>query len=369
MEILKSIHIDMINSRAEKVFDFEFSKILDGLEKLACQNNIVDYLYYEDTASHKYRHNINIKTTTEGSEGAIYIGWQHNSAKTNDSKAYDLKIEVNPSKTFVDKITYHDLFMACPKKYRDSIDKIKNVTDPYEVFYEAERPADYYVYHLLGQIIGAKVWRVIEFDVAFDVECPINQIICLPRQGRSMNLIHGTRYYGTHHKDMYLKIYDKAKERKEKANKDIGGVLTRLEFTIRPNNGNGILYRDLSSYIIDFNKYYSIAVLNESKLKDDVKGWVLCCTHGLMQFKDLNQRNRKKTIECIENNLLTFDFNALLSSKFDSVMSPIREWCYYSANDRKPFVDENGDFIDDFMKRLVYQNNCQWERYVTNVKK
>lgn len=369
MEILKSIHIDMINSRAEKVFDFEFSKILDGLEKLACQNNIVDYLYYEDTASHKYRHNINIKTTTEGSEGAIYIGWQHNSAKTNGSKAYDLKIEVNPSKTFVDKITYHDLFMACPKKYRDSIDKIKNVTDPYEVFYEAERPADYYVYHLLGQIIGAKVWRVIEFDVAFDVECPINQIICLPRQGRSMNLIHGTRYYGTHHKDMYLKIYDKAKERKEKANKDIGGVLTRLEFTIRPNNGNGILYRDLSSYIIDFNKYYSIAVLNESKLKDDVKGWVLCCTHGLMQFKDLNQRNRKKTIECIENNLLTFDFNALLSSKFDSVMSPIREWCYYSANDRKPFVDENGDFIDDFMKRLVYQNNCQWERYVTNVKK
>lgn len=369
MEKLKNIHIDMINNRAEKVFDFEFAKILEGLEQLACQNKIVDYLYYEDMASHKYRHNINIKTTTEAhGEGSIYIGWQHNSAKTNESKCYDLKVEVNPSKTVIDKITYQDIFMACPKKYRDSIDKI-NLTDPYDVLYEVERPADYHVYHLLGSIIGAKVWRVIEFDIAMDFNCYIDEVICLPRQGRSMNLIQGTRYYGTQHKDMFLKIYDKAKERKEKANKDIGAVLTRLEFTIRPHNGNGILYRDLTSYILDFNKYYSIAIYDESKCTDAVKGWLICFAHGLMQFKDLHQKNRKKLVTYVEENLVTLDISSLWLKNFENAIIPIREWCFYSANDRKPFIDENGDFVDDFMKRLVYQNNVQWEQYVMNNKK
>ena len=214
-----------------------------------------------------------------------------------------------------------------------------------------------YVYKALGPILDRKINRIIEFDVAIDLKVDIKTLVSISRKGRFMDLYKGTRYFGTKHKDMYLKIYDKTRERKEKANEVIEGNLTRVEFTIRPNNGGGILFHDLKHYIIEIDKYYSFALYNDNALTDNMKSNILCLLHGIRQFKDFHKDNKKKILKAIDENLVTISVNDIMNKNWLSIIEPIREWSFSSSSDEF-------DGIDGFMKLIKYNNNEQYEYYL-----
>lgn len=331
--LIDSVHCDRLNMRYEKVGADEFAEILTVIEKLACENKIVNYRYEEKTSSIEYRHNIYIQTTFT-SEGAMFIGWQRNNEKMKENCHYDLKLEFNPSKTFEEK-TYED-----GKLISSDI-----------------RQADLYVYKALGRILDMKINRVIEFDMAIDLKVAINELISISRKGRFMDLYKGTRYFGTKHKDLYLKIYDKTRERKEKANEVIDGNLTRIEFTIKPNNGGGILFHDLRQYMLDIDKYYSFALYNDKALTDNMKSNILCLLHGLRQFKDFHKDNKKKILKEIDEKLVTISINEIANHYWNQLLEPIREWSYSNS-------EEQFDGLDGFMKLIKYNNNEQHQHYI-----
>lgn len=331
--LIESVHCDRLNMRYEKVGADEFAEILAAIERLACENKIVNYCYEERTSSIEYRHNIYVQTTLN-SEGAVFIGWQHNKEKMRENCHYDLKVEFNPSKTFEEKV-YEDGHLVSSNK----------------------RQADLYVYKALGRILDMKVNRVIEFDMAIDLRIAINELVSISRKGRFMDLYKGTRYFGTKHKDMYLKIYDKTRERKEKANEVIDGNLTRIEFTIKPNNGGGILFHDLRQYMLDIDNYYSFALYNDNALTDNMKSNILCLLHGLRQFKDFHHKNKKKILEEIDEKLVTISINEIANHYWNQLLEPIREWSFSNS-------EEQFDGLDGFMKLIRYNNNEQHQHYI-----
>lgn len=322
--LIYGVCCDMMNLRYEQVLEFEFLAIRREIERLYSEGEIVNYHFCEKTGATDYRHNIYIQPGFSH-EGGIFIGWQHNSSKPNQLMSYDLKIELNPS-------------------------KINYLTD--ENHKKIEFINDIKIYKILGPILDKKVVRIIEFDVAIDLKIKLDDLISFSRQGRSMNLIHGTRYYGVKHKDMYLKIYDKAKERKEKTGFDVGTDLTRLEFSIRPANGNGLTFSGLQKYLIDIDKYYSFALYPNNISDVSIKSYIHSILSGYLQFKDFNHRQKKKIIETLENELITVSINEIVTKYYNDIMDPIAEWCFDSVND----VD-----LDGFMQRLKYNQN---ERYL-----
>lgn len=329
----KCVACDMINLRYEQVMEHEYKKIRKEVERLYNENKIVDYKFYEKFGSTDYRHNIHIQPGLNH-EGAIYIGWHHNSARPNPIMSYDLKIELNPSK--VNYITNHD-----------------------DGFKKSEFINDVEIFKILAPILDKKVVRIIEFDIAIDLPYKMESIISIPLQGRSMNLIQGTRYYGQKHKDMYLKIYDKAKERKEKTGQDVGGDLTRLEFSIRPANGNGLTFSALEKYLIDIDKYYLIALYTNTLADVNVRCQVYSIITGFIQFKEFNHRQKKKIVTTIENELIRLSINQIVSKYWVNILNPIAEWCFSSVNDTS---------LDDFMERLKFNENERLEFYLTEHK-
>lgn len=325
--VIYGVCCDMMNLRYEQVLEFEFLAIRREIEKLYSDGEIVDYRYSEKTGATDYRHNIHIQPGFS-SEGGIYIGWCHNSSKPNAMMSYDLKVELNPSKM--------NYLVDEERKKVEFINDIK-------------------IYKALAPILHKKIVRIIEFDVAIDLRLKLGDVISFSKQGRTMNLIHGTRYYGTKHKDLYLKIYDKAKERKEKTGVDVGTDLTRLEFTIRPANGNGLTFSGLQKYLIDIDKYYSFALYPNNITDVAVKSYIHSILSGYLQFKDFNHRQKKKITETIENELITISVNDIVSKNFDKIMAPIAEWCYDSVKDVT---------LEEFMSRL---KNNQNDRFILNV--
>lgn len=333
LHLIESVHCDMLNMRYEKVGSDEFGKILSALEKMACNNEIMDYDYHEEMGSSKYRHNITIYPSTY-SEGGIYIGWQHNSEKAKESCHYDMKVEFNPSKVAIER-TFEDGVLVETKKI----------------------VSDLKVYKMLGPILDMKICRIIEFDIAIDVKVPINELVSLSKKGRYMDLHKGTRYYGTKHKDMYLKVYDKTRERKEKAGQVVGGNLTRIEFTHRPCNGNGVTYHNLKKSLIDFDNFYTFALYNENDLTDNMISNILCILHGLRQFKDFHHKNKKKIIETIEDKMVVLSINKIVGRHWEQFIEPIREWSFSSGRD-----EYSG--LEGFMELLKYNNNEEYEYYL-----
>lgn len=334
VSLISSVHCDRLNIRYEKIGADEFAKILGGFERLACENKIVNYRYEEKSSTIEYRHNIYVQTTLS-SEGGLYIGWQHNQSKLSENKHYDLKIEFNPSKIF----------------YENSYDDGKLIDSK-------PRHADLYVYKMLGPILDKKICRIIEFDIATDFKVPIEELISLSRKGRYMDLYKGTRYYGTKHKDLYLKVYDKSRERKEKANEVVGINLTRVEFTIKPNNGNGISYDKLRNYMIDIDKFYSFALYNSEVLTDNTISHILCILHGIRQLKDFHHKNKKKLLSEIEEKLVTISFNKIYSKYWSDIIEPIREWSFSNS-------EEKNFGLEGFMELMKYNNNEQYQYYIT----
>lgn len=322
--VIDGVCCDMMNLRYEQVLEFEFLAIRREIEKLYANGEIVDYRFTEKTGATDYRHNIYIQPGFSH-EGGIYIGWCHNSSKPNQLMSYDLKIELNPS-------------------------KMNYLTD--ENHKKTEFINDIKIYKILGPILDKKVVRIIEFDIAIDLKIKLDDLVSFARQGRSMNLIHGTRYYGVKHKDMFLKVYDKAKERKEKTGLDVGTDLTRLEFTIRPSTGNGLTFSGLQKYLIDIDKYYSFALYPNNITDVSIKSYIHSILSGYLQFKDFNHRQKKKINETLENELVMICVNDIVSKNFNKIMSPIAEWCFDSVRDVN---------LDDFMARLKYNQN---ERYL-----
>lgn len=327
---VSNVCCDMLNIRYEKVFEFEFLAIVRSVEKLYNDNLIADYKFYEQYGASDYRHNLRIQTGLS-SEGAIFIGWHHNSAKPNEQMLYDMKVELNPSK----------------QNY---------LTDHSDGYSKTEFINDIEIYKIIAPILDKKVCRVIEFDIAIDLPYKMAHVLSIPLKGRNMNLVQGTRYYGQKHKDMYLKIYDKAKERKEKTGIDVGTDLTRLEFSIRPANGNGLTFTALERYLIDLDKYYLIALYTDVLSDINVRSHIYSILSGYLQFSEFNHRQKKKIVETIENELTKLSINQIISNNWINILTPISEWCFESVDDKT---------LEDFMERFKYNQCEQYEHYVT----
>jgi len=161
----------------------------------------------------------------------------------------------------------------------------------------------------------AKEAREVNFvlcDVAFDIPVGMRNVFIDSIYGRNMNLYEGTRYYGKRgdsNKHGYCRVYDKAKEQKDKHDIDMGGQLTRVEIVYKPDSSDRFTMLDLYSRPPKFNRLYSCRVIDsplERKLQK--RAVILAVQAGLISLKEFKRDYKKGLLSDLENQLhLDFD--------------------------------------------------------------
>lgn len=305
---VENVAIDRINLRIEKVKIKEFEELVMALkfyakgDKLKVLNDLKedeDDLFHirelEKLGGTDYRYNLYL---SEGrtSDGAVYVGYKHNSARLGDT--YDLKVELNPSKC---------------NKAQESLLKA--------------------LHHKLGD----KVVRLVEFDVAMDLQHRTSNVYIINKSGKLPSSYDTTRYFGQKHTNGYLKMYDKLKEQRLEISPKGSLYLTRIEFTLRPNDNTGLIYQDLEKYKFSLDKCYDIGLLDG--INDiTVKCMALALTHGHIKRSELPRKQKeeiKSELDKIDNKL-TID--KLLNDKWESLLDSVSDWFGLSKNYTKNYA-------------------------------
>lgn len=305
---VENVAIDRINLRIEKVKIKEFEELVMALkfyakgDKLKVLNDLKedeDDLFHirelEKLGGTDYRYNLYL---SEGrtSDGAVYVGYKHNSARLGDT--YDLKVELNPSKC---------------NKAQESLLKA--------------------LHHKLGD----KVVRLVEFDVAMDLQHRTSNVYIINKSGKLPSSYDTTRYFGQKHTNGYLKMYDKLKEQRLEISPKGSLCLTRIEFTLRPNDNTGLIYKDLEKYKFNLDKCYDIGLLDG--INDiTVKCMALALTHGHIKRSELPRKQKeeiKSELDKIDNKL-TID--KLLNDKWESLLDSVSDWFGLSKNYTKNYA-------------------------------
>lgn len=292
MEV-KEVAIDRINLRVDKVTSQEWQQIIDGLFYLVRDEKVFDYIIPpEQLGIGDYRHNIHIDVSDDR-QGSIYLGFQNNSSRLKANGVYDMKIEFNPN---------------------------KSTEGTQEVF------------KLLSGILKGKAVRLIECDIAIDIPYKIQDVYTVNVSGRKCVMYDTTRYFGKRHTDGYLKVYDKAKERREVANMDIGCDLTRIEFTCRPNARDGLGYQKLLKHKVQYDKLYQVGVVEEI---DDfaVKCMVLAITskENVISYKNVPKAYRSILKKALSETADKMNVDVVINSKWKELMESIKQWFFDSA--------------------------------------
>lgn len=226
------------------------------------------------------------------SDGAVYIGYQHNAEKYDVIKGCSMKLEVNPSKENKEQTILTEVF----KKHFEG----------YEIFIRG-------------------------MDLAVDLETEKNSILPVSLTGRHQDRHKGTIYFGTRGKHGYLRIYDKKKELKEKQKIEITEEsLTRIEFCARIKDG--LTLKDLEILDWEMNDLYQVSFLDESKLPADpiTKAILYSYVNGYQDLKEFTRTYKTKIKEALSN-MSQLDLDKL----FENAKPDIRKILLKFINDNQ----------------------------------
>lgn len=309
--LIENVAIDRINLRIEKVTFKEFEELELQLRLLKRENK-TKFLEYEDTKNNiknlyafkdeedglfsirlseklslsEYRYQINL-SEHDTTDGAVFIGYKHNSVKA--SEYYDMKIEFNPNKS---------------------------------------NKAQRYLLQALNRVVGNKVVKLVSCDVAIDIPYKTDDIYIVNKTGKTPSSCDTTRYFGKKNTDGYLKLYDKLKEQKVNVSAKGSEQLTRVEFTLKFDDG--IPFAKLLKYKTDFDKMYTIGLLHD--IEDvAVKCIARCLTRGEVKRSELPRYAKDTITKTLNKTTNKMKLNTIINSRWKDLMDSISEWFMKSA--------------------------------------
>lgn len=290
MDYLKGVFLDRLILKYEKVTEEQFAKFLKSLNarQVLVKNTVVKYTL--GTAIKDFHHNINIGQ----GEGAIFIGFKHNSSK--QTKEYNLKVEFNPNK------------LQDQSLHEDDVNAIQK-----------------FVFGTLNNVLKGNKRLITGFDVAFDLTVNNSRIVPISNTGRMQDRHKGTIYYGNRGKHGYLKIYDKKKELLEVHKREISDDdLTRIEYSFRISDG--LVINDLGKEpIFRISDLYNFSFIDYKSLKGTLKACVLAYSTGLMDLKEFPRRtkdNIKKALKDMEQ----LDLDHALKSNWKNIITDVKQY-------------------------------------------
>ncbi|MEC3541123.1 hypothetical protein P9135_14395, partial [Bacillus thuringiensis] len=202
-------------------------------------------------------------------EGAIFIGWKHNSANEKDS--YDMKVEFNPSKFENNELQ----------------------KDGYEKVFEI-------VFGTLNTVLKSNKRVVNGMDIAFDMERSMSDIVSYSKTGRQQDRHKGTIYYGNRNKNGYLKIYDKKKELLAKFGRLVESeFLTRIEYSWRDSDGV-VIDEIRKSPPFSIDESYVFSILDLKDVRGALKACLICYSNGTMDMKEFPRRTKESIKKALE---------------------------------------------------------------------
>ncbi len=352
---VENVAIDRINLRIEKVKIKEFEELVMALkfyakgDKLKVLNDLKedeDDLFHirelEKLGGTDYRYNLYL---SEGrtSDGAVYVGYKHNSARLGDT--YDLKVELNPSKCnkaqdSLLKALHHKLSDKVVRlvEFDVAIDIQHRTSNVYIINKSGKLPSSYDTTRYFGQKHTNGYLKMYDKLKEQRLEIsPTSNVYIINKSGKLPSSYDTTRYFGQKHTNGYLKMYDKLKEQRLEISPKGSLYLTRIEFTLRPNDNTGLIYKDLEKYKFNLDKCYDIGLLDG--INDiTVKCMALALTHGHIKRSELPRKQKeeiKSELDKIDNKL-TID--KLLNDKWESLLDSVSDWFGLSKNYTKNYA-------------------------------
>jgi len=288
------VEIDKLIYMIDFISPSEFQEFKDKLSELELRAKICSVNYKIGTGVSEYHYNLHIGR----GDGAVYIGWQHNTSKgeyVGSSKVWTMKVEYNPAKTSVE----HEEAIA-----------------------------------LLQKMFCEHTKRLTTLDFCFDVEIDTNSIFVFPKTGKEENRYRGDRYYGHKSNTGYLKVYDKKRERLEKANiyvfpeDEMWRELARIEYTLKIENGITLdLFRLIN--VKDIGNEYDIRIFKEydEKIKPEIKACIIAILWGQMQVKDFGRYTKPHIKKAIENSE-ELALGTLIQGSWTNILNIINKHLY-----------------------------------------
>lgn len=271
MEVL-GVHLDMINMRIFSVHIDDFNSFLADLDYFEMVGALPTVKRTMGNKSYSdYRYKINIGS----GDGAVFIGYQANSVNAKVAKEkFDMKIEYNPAKHDFKKYSMLWKAMSRFKGFRKGVKGI---------------------------------------DLAYDFGLKITDIVPISLTGKQPNRLYGSYYFGQKGSSGFLKIYDKAKEEKEKGKVSEGSEQvpkTRFEFSIVFDEP---LNLQLFSKIDDFelNKLYCVSCPELLEMDDEIQCYIYAIKTGFKTYADFKSRRKKEKIKKALQDVGTIDFDAI----------------------------------------------------------
>jgi hypothetical protein len=252
---LRKAIIDRVVAVYPDVSEKDFQRFFDELDYLETHGFVEKTERWVEKAASKYHYNIRVGK----GEGALIIQYKHNSA--GEREFHDMRVEYNPQKLTRERE------MALGPAHR---------------------------FALIEGWAASKV-EITMMDIAVDLPVDPRRVMVLSKTGREENRFRGDRYFGSKGEHGRLKVYDKARERREKAGKEIGHELTRVEFTWR---GRVRLER-LESCELGSNKLYEVKILGEKAEKAEIRAFIAAIQMGVIQLKELTRTNQRKVKEAL----------------------------------------------------------------------
>lgn len=259
------VYLDRLMIKYKDVTEKQFSDVLSKISsrQIFLPNTPINPIH--GTSIRDYHRVIHIGH----GEGAIFIGWKHNSANEKDS--YDMKVEFNPFKFENNELQ----------------------KDGYEKVFEI-------VFGTLNAVLKSNKRVVNGMDIAFDMERSMSDIVSYSKTGRQQDRHKGTIYYGNRNKNGYLKIYDKKKELLAKFGRLVESeFLTRIEYSWRDSDGV-VIDEIRKSPPFSIDESYVFSILDLKNVRGALKACLICYSNGTMDMKEFPRRTKESIKKALE---------------------------------------------------------------------
>lgn len=215
---------------------------------------------YTKNTAREYHHN----AIVGHGEGAVYIGYQHNSERYDVIRGCSMKVELNPNKENAEQ---------------------KILANTFRKHFEG------YTIYIRGM------------DLALDLEVEQSNLVIVSQTGRHQDRHKGTVYFGTRGKHGYLRSYNKKKELKEKQGIEIkSDSLTRIEFCMRMKDGLTLRYFDCLE--LKISNLYQISLLDKDALgtmEPVTKAILYSYLNGYQDLKEFTRTYKLKIKKALSN--------------------------------------------------------------------